>query len=224
MNRILILFYSTILFSVLVTSHSVVAQVKTKVGIKIGAGISSLHGNAYGSNKFHRHIGLPLNFEINKHLEIEGTFLLSNKGYSSSLIHPKEKLNLYYLDYITTLKFTPYKIFFIGGGFYTGGLLYSHYEYLAYSRDYYGEPDLSDILHKLDYGLNGSIGCQFKSGIGFEFSVSYGLQDVFNSNRSDTLVGYSGLPYVVPAESNGKNMVIATSFYYLFGKNNSNVR
>ena len=200
-------------------NSTVFAQNKISAGFNAGAGISSLYGNGYGANKLHAHIGVPVNFEFNKNLEFQATALLSSKGYASSFYKPTERMKLYYMDLVATLKYFPYKIAFIGGGLYASGLLKSQYRYLAYSNDYYGEPDISNIVNKFDYGLNGSIGCQFDNGVGFDFSILFGLQDVLNSNISDTLVGYYGYPYVIPAEANGNNMVISTSFYYLFGKN-----
>ena len=193
------------------------AQNKLSAGFNVGTGVSSLHDNGYGANKLHIHFGVPLNYKINKNFEIQTTALISSKGYTSSIYKPSERMSFYYLDLVTTLKYIPWKIFFIGSGLYTSGLMYSHYKYLAYSYDYYGEPDVSGIVNKFDYGLNGSFGCQYENGIGFEVSILYGLRDVFNSHISDTLDGYYGAPHIIPAEANGNNVVISTSFYYLFG-------
>ena len=195
------------------------AQSKVNAGLIAGVGISSLNDNNYGANKLNIHIGLPVNFNINKKLDFQTTLQLATMGYSSSFYKPSERLKLYYLDIIPVIKYAPFKIFFLEGGFYAGVLLNSNYRYLAYSNDYYGEPDISNVVNKYDYGFTGGMGCQFDNGIGFKFSVLYGLQNVFNSNISDTLVGYYGHPYVIPSDANGSNMVISTSFYYLFGKN-----
>src|SRR4030095_7846154 len=157
------------------------AQDKINAGINIGAGISSLHGNGYGANKMHAQGGLFVNYNLKEKLKIQAAALLSSKGYASSFYKPSERVQLLYMDLIATLKYTPWKVFFIGGGIYTGGLLSSHYRYLAYSNDYYGDPDISNIVNTFDYGLNGSIGCQFDNGVGFEFSVLYGFQGFFKS-------------------------------------------
>jgi len=211
------LFMVGIFLSTLLYSKYSFAQDKINAGLIFGAGVSSLHNNGYGANKVHFHAGIPVNFKLNEKFVLQSTVLLSSKGYSSSFFKPAVRMKLHYVDLIATLKYFPVKVLFLGGGLYTGGLISSSYKYLAYSNDYYGEPDISNIVNKFDYGINGSIGCQFDNGFGFEFSLMYGLQNVFNSNMSDTLVGYYGYPYTIPAEAQGKNMVISTSFYYMIG-------
>jgi hypothetical protein len=83
--------------------------------------------------------------------------------------------------------------------------------------------NIQNSTNNFDYGLNGCLGVQFKSGIGVELAIVYGLNAVFNNN-SDDIVGYVGYPpfdnrpVYIPEEAKGKNTVIAISFYALFGK------
>ncbi len=196
------------------------AQNEFSLGFKGGFGVSGLHGNAYGANRLKLHLGLLSGYTINNHLQLQTGLQFAGKGYSTDFIKPNAHMDLVYLDMIMNLKYFPSRCFFIGGGIYSGILLGSQYRYLAYGSDYYGEPDISEMINNFDYGLSGNLGFQFDNGIGMEFSVLYGLNDVFNSHSGDTLVGYYGNPYVIPKQAIGKNLVISTSFYFLFGKKN----
>ena len=195
---------------------AVLAQNKFEGGPIIGFGVSSFHGSNNQDFSLHDHIGFLLNYKFKDKLILQTSVLHSTKGYTHDLLFPYEKVKLRYIDLIENFIYQPAKTFYIGGGIYTGWLYRSKYRHLVYS-DYFYDSNISGIVHKFDFGLNGSIGIQFENGIEFEISFLYGLQNVFKASSSNALYNGNGITYGIPPEAKGKNTVISTSFCYLFG-------
>jgi len=201
------------------------AQNKLQLGPAFGLGICSMHDKSPDDKRLHIHTGIMGNYSISDNFKLQPTLLISTKGFGSDLYSADTRVNLSYIDAIVTLKFYPWKIFYVGFGPQIGYLLLADYSYrYDPSRGTSKSVDIRNITYDFDYGLNGSLGAQFKSGIGLELSVVYGMRPVFNQ-YSDEIVGYTpnnNYPMYIPDAAKGKNLVISVSFYALFAKQHNN--
>lgn len=204
-----------------------------RIGPTLGFGTAFMHNKNRTNRNAHAHIGLIGNYEINKILNLQPSLFLSAKGYGGGsngggFGYDSKEVSLGYIDAIITLKFQPWKIIFIGFGPQVGYLASASYSYQKEAYDpEHKKVKINHITNDWDYGLNGSIGCQFKSGVGIEFAVVYGLRDVFNQHSNEIVdVNYNnnplGHPIYIPEEAKGRNAVFTVSFYALLRKKINN--
>lgn len=185
-------------------------------GIIAGAGLSTFYDNNYSDSKLYGNIGLAFNFFLKDKWTLFTSGGLAAKGFSDKPYNPDIRIKLQYIDLSALVRYTPANSFYFSGGIYSAFLIKYDYRYLAYSKDYYGEPDISNIVNKLDYGLKGGLGFQFSSGMGIEYQMSFGLRDVFNSGSSQELIGYQNKPYFIPEEAKGKLATYGINLFWLF--------
>lgn len=199
-------------------SNQTFGQGKLQLGPIFGIGISNMHGNYEEDFRPHAHMGILANYKIKDKLNLQPAVLVTTKGYAEHINKEVTKLN--YCDLIVTMKYHLYKVLFVGAGFQAGWLLSAHYKFLDHGTDYYDKINIASAVNKVDYGLNASLGCQFKNGVGVEISVLYGIRDVYNSSSTEPIEGHYDrpVPIYIPQNVKGKNTIISTSFYALFGK------
>ncbi len=200
-------------FLLILIPLSTFAQNKLQLGPIVGVGVASMSDN-YDHKNFHT--GILSSFVLSPRLNLQPALLVSSKWYADTFIKADKEVELNYIDLITTLKYTPWKYFFMGIGVQAGYLLKASYSYLAYGTDYYDRINLTPYANKMDVGVNLKLGCRFDSGIGLEISYIGGLIDVFDDNLK-SFKGNNWNTVTIPIKGRGKNTVISTSFYFLFG-------
>lgn len=196
------------------------AQSKFQMGPTFGIGTSFIHWEKPLQMKPHIHGGVIKSYPINDKLYFQPSFVFSVKGYADAPVFPDDNMTLGYFDNIFNVKYFKSETFFVGGGLEIGILFYSHYKHLAYGTDYYDDSTLPDVMNKVDFGISGCLGWQFKSNVGIEISCIYGLRDIFNSKGDEPLPegGYIDDSFYLIESVKGKNTVISGSFYYLIKK------
>ena len=205
----------SIIFIILLITADCNSQDTIRIGPVFGTGITYIHENDARDFRIHGHVGLLGNINLNKKFHLQPSILLTNKGFWD----PDQRLRLTYLDLTVTTKFFLTNTFFAGIGPQVGWLLSNKYIYLAYGTDYYDTFNIDDALNKFDFGVNSCLCFEFKNRTGLEISLVYGLRDIFNKKSSKRYVSENyNYPVSISSEVKGKNTVVATTFYYLFGK------
>ncbi len=64
--------------------------------------------------------------------------------------------------------------------------------------------NIHEAINKLDYGVNGCLGFQFKNGVGVELSAMYSQRNIFNINSSKKFISdkYT-YPAYIPHDAKG---------------------
>jgi hypothetical protein len=208
-----------VVFNIL-SLDSIEAQNKFEVGPILGPGISLVYDKGPDDYKSHLEIGIIGSYDINYDFALNAKIIVSTKGFGS-IFYTEEKVNLTYMDAIFSTKYFFSDIPFIGLGTQVGYLAKASYSYeIDQYHEIHKSVGINNITNDFDFGLYGCMGFQFKSGIGIELSILCGLRNIFikNSNEPVDYTSWSGNPKYIPSDAKGKNMVISSSFYALFGK------
>ncbi len=201
------------------TADPVVAQTRVQAGPYFGTGIRLLSGNDKADIGFGYRFGLITRVPITKQFSIAPTFTYARKGYNKLeflIIEDEEffRQRLSYLDICIPLKFQVGEVFTFQVGMQAGFLLDGQFSYKIYGGDRQ-KLDIKDDLHSLDLGFIAGAGFQFMNGVGLEFLINPGLNNIYDKTPPIYIDSESYESF--GEEFNGKNLLATINLYYLFG-------
>ncbi|MDQ3051925.1 MAG: PorT family protein [Bacteroidota bacterium] len=200
-------------------SETIIAQSRFQAGPYFGTGIRLLSGNDKADIGFGYRFGVITRVPITKQFSVTPTFTYARKGYNKLefLILEDEEFyrqRLSYLDIFLPLKFQVGEVFTFQVGMQAGFLLDAEFSYKTYGDDRQ-KVNIKNDLHSLDLGFIAGAGFQFMNGVGLEFIINPGLNNIYD--KTPPLYYDSDMNDFFGEEFNGKNLMATINLYYLFG-------